>query len=293
VSEERSEAVGGPEVFRVVEELRQRMAGGVYPRGSLLPSQRSLAEEFGVARDTVQRALRQLKDEAWLEARQGSGTRVVREQRVQSYTARASIEGSVTLREFFDDAFSGADVVLDVSTLSSESLATQLRGQSERIRRGEVAPRRIAIRMLLPTESLVLPYPVALGDDTDRLTTRLRQRMLDITHEHSAALRRELRQLEAEKLVESASMEIRHVGLTPAFKLYLINGEQALHGPYEVIERPIVLDDEPEPVRALDVLGLGATLTHYLKDDNPASRGSTFVESWQAWFESVWTHLAL
>jgi DNA-binding transcriptional regulator YhcF (GntR family) len=276
-----------------VEELRQRMAGGVYPRGSLLPPQRGLAGEFGVARDTVQRALRQLKDEGWVESRQGSGTRVVREQWVQSYTARASAGGSVTLREFFDEAFSGPEVVLDVSTLSSESLATQLKRQSRRIQADEVSPRCIAIRMLLPTESLVLPYPVAVDDETGRLNARLRQRMLDITHTHIRALRRELHQLEKGGRVESAKMEIRHVSLAPVFKLYLINGMQALHGPYEVIERPIELVDEPEPVQALDVLGIKATLTHYVKDDNPASRGSAFVESWQAWFESVWIHLAL
>ncbi|MFI7011578.1 GntR family transcriptional regulator [Streptomyces sp. NPDC050145] len=288
---ERGGAIGGREVFRVVEELRVRMAGGVYPRGSLLPSQRRLADDFSVSRDTVQRALDALKEEGWIEARQGSGTRVIREQQVQSYTAKASVEGSVTLREFFDEAFSGPEVVLDVSTLTSESLATQIKAQTERIRSGEVVPSRIAIRMLLPTESLVLPYPVALEDQNGRLTPRLKQRLLEITHEHSSALRRELRQLEVEKLVESAAMEIRHVDLTPTFKLYLINGTQALHGPYEVIERPIVLS-EHETVRALDILGVGAKLTHYVRDDNPESRGSVFTDSWQAWFESVWTHLA-
>ncbi|GAA2293555.1 hypothetical protein GCM10010431_09700 [Streptomyces kunmingensis] len=42
----------------------------------------------------------------------------------------------------------------------------------------------------------------------------------------------------------------------------------------------------------LDVLGLGATLTHYVKDGDPDSRGSVLIEAWQAWFDSVWTRLA-
>ncbi|MHB9759760.1 GntR family transcriptional regulator [Streptomyces sp. BYX5S] len=287
----RSEASGGREVFRVVEDLRTRMAGGVYPLGSLLPTQRALAGEYKVSRDTVQRALAQLRDEGWIDPKQGSGTRVVRAQQVQSYTAQAAHEGRVTLREFFDEAFAGPEVVLDVYTLTSESLDTQVKGQIERIRHEEVRPRRIAIRMLLPDESIDLPYPRALRDPDGRRTAELKERLLRITHRHSESMRVELRQLEVEGLVESASVEVRHVALTPAFKLYLINGRQALHGPYEVIKRPIVLSDEVT-VDALDVLGLGAKLTHYVRDDNPDSRGSVFVESWQAWFDSVWAHLA-
>ncbi|WP_338697946.1 winged helix-turn-helix domain-containing protein [Streptomyces sp. Q6] len=287
----RSGGSGGREVFRVVEELRARMAGGDYPLGSLLPAQRKLADEFHISRDTVQRALEQLAGEGWIEARQGSGTRVIRAQQVQSYTARAAKEGRVTLREFFDEAFAGPDVVLDVCTLTSESLDTQVKGQIDRIRSGLTAPRSISIRMLLPTESLELPYPRALDDAGGELTAQLRQRLLGITRRHSGSIRAELRQLQAEKLVESARIDIRHVDLTPTFKLYLINGTQALHGPYEVIERPIVLGDTE--VDALDVLGLGAMLTHYAVDqNNPDSRGSVFMKAWQAWFDSVWTNLA-
>jgi hypothetical protein len=53
----------------------------------------------------------------------------------------------------------------------------------------------------------------------------------------------------------------------------------------------VLLDDGDEAV-ALDVLGLGATLTHHLKDTDPDSPGSAFVNSAQAWFESCWDRLA-
>ncbi|WP_374208463.1 GntR family transcriptional regulator [Streptomyces lincolnensis] len=36
--------------------------------------------EFGVSRDTVQRVIRELRDEGWIETRQGSGSHVVRTQ---------------------------------------------------------------------------------------------------------------------------------------------------------------------------------------------------------------------
>ncbi|EST25312.1 hypothetical protein M877_22550 [Streptomyces niveus NCIMB 11891] len=50
------------------------------------------------------------------------------------------------------------------------------------------------------------------------------------------------------------------------------------------------LDDGVE-VEALDVLGLGATLFHYLKDQDMESQGSLFVDSAQTWFEKHWAIL--
>lgn len=84
----------------------------------------------------------------------------------------------------------------------------------------------------------------------------------------------------------------RHVPLTPAFKLYLLNGAEALHGPYEVTERRIQLDDGEE-IDALDVLGRGAALTHYVRDDDPGSPGTLFVTSMQSWFDSCWRLLCV
>ncbi|MFF5018935.1 winged helix-turn-helix domain-containing protein [Streptomyces sp. NPDC001165] len=62
---------------RVVQELLDRIGDGAYPPGSLLPPQRVLAEDFDVSRDTVQRALRELRDMGYVDARQGSGVRVI------------------------------------------------------------------------------------------------------------------------------------------------------------------------------------------------------------------------
>lgn len=280
---------GGRETWRVAEELRARLADGTYPVGSLIPPQRELADRFRVSRDTVQRALKELAGEGWIESRQGSGSRVLKNQRIQSYTAKASHEGRVSLGPLISEAFEQPEVTLDVYTLTSESLDTHIRVQAERIRSGEIAPEKVEIRILLPSESLKLPYPQA-KDDPDDL--RLRERLLGITRRHTVSIRRELRQLRAEGLVPVAEFQVRHVPLTyAAFKLYLLNGGEALHGPYEVIERPIVLDSGEE-ILALDVLGLGATLTHYVRDGDPNSRGSVFVESMGAWFDSVWNLIA-
>ncbi len=56
--------------------LRQDILGGRLPRNHLLPSTRNLAAQYGLARGTVQAAYNQLLSEGYLEAVQGSGTRV-------------------------------------------------------------------------------------------------------------------------------------------------------------------------------------------------------------------------
>lgn len=132
---------GGREFERVSDILRERMAAGVYPLGTLLPPQRFLAEELGVSRDTVQRVLKALRNEKWIETRQGSGSRVVKAQRIHSSgTRNARPAQAVTLRSFIDEAFEASEVTLDVYTLTSESLDAHVRMQAERIRDREISP---------------------------------------------------------------------------------------------------------------------------------------------------------
>lgn len=282
---------GGREFERVQEALRTRLTDGTYRVDSRLPAQRELAEHFNVSRDTVQRVLKALADEGWIESRQGSGTWVIKTQLIQTSTADAAQPGhAVTLASLIGKAFEQSEVTLDVYTLTSESLNAHVRVQTERIRAKEIAPQRIALRMLLPSETLELPYPRAKDP---AYKEAVRQRLLGITRVHTASLRRALRDLrtEGQGQVPTVDIEIRHAPLTPAFKLYLFNGAEALHGPYEVEQRRIELDSGEE-IDALDVLGLGATLTHYVKDDDPNSQGSVFVASMQSWFDSVWNLLA-
>src|SRR3954453_3877268 len=57
-------------------ELRRAIRGGRLQIGTALPPSRVLAHELGVARGVVVDAYAQLAAEGYLEARQGSGTRV-------------------------------------------------------------------------------------------------------------------------------------------------------------------------------------------------------------------------
>jgi DNA-binding GntR family transcriptional regulator len=62
---------------KIAETLRQRVASGEYAPGAPLPSEAALCEEFGVARNTIRRALGELEQAGLIETAPGRG-RVVR-----------------------------------------------------------------------------------------------------------------------------------------------------------------------------------------------------------------------
>ncbi|EPX86400.1 transcriptional regulator, GntR family [Rubellimicrobium thermophilum DSM 16684] len=55
---------------------RARLAARIWPPGAIIPPEAELAREFGVSRSTVNRALRALAEEGWLDRRRKAGTRV-------------------------------------------------------------------------------------------------------------------------------------------------------------------------------------------------------------------------
>lgn len=68
----------------VRDEVKRRIEARVWPQGSLLPTETQLAEEFHCARATVNRALRELADQGFVERKRKSGTRVKKEPRKQA-----------------------------------------------------------------------------------------------------------------------------------------------------------------------------------------------------------------
>jgi DNA-binding GntR family transcriptional regulator len=62
---------------RLAETLRARIVGGEFPPGAALPSEAAMCAEYGVARNTLRRALDQLAEEGLIEVRPGRGRVVV------------------------------------------------------------------------------------------------------------------------------------------------------------------------------------------------------------------------
>ncbi len=63
----------------VKTEVMSRIHSRVWPQGSLLPTEVELAQEFGCARATVNRALRELAEQGIVDRKRKSGTRVVKD----------------------------------------------------------------------------------------------------------------------------------------------------------------------------------------------------------------------
>jgi len=62
--------------LEIKQEVISRVHKGIWPTGSLLPTEKDLAQEFGCARATVNRALRELAEQGLVDRKRKSGTRV-------------------------------------------------------------------------------------------------------------------------------------------------------------------------------------------------------------------------
>ena len=80
----------------VRDEVMRRIEDRVWPQGALLPTEADLAEEFGCARATVNRALRELAERGIIDRKRKSGTRValqpVKQAKLEIATARRLVE---------------------------------------------------------------------------------------------------------------------------------------------------------------------------------------------------------
>ncbi|WP_406372903.1 GntR family transcriptional regulator [Streptomyces sp. NBC_00647] len=289
MTESRGSESGGREFARVETALLEQLSNGTYHPGGLLRPQRELAAEFGVSRDTVQRVLRQLARQGWIEARQGSGSRVLKVPVGPSVEGRSTRPGRASLRPLIDAAFEQPTVSLDVFSLTSETFYSHLNVQIGRINEREIVPERLTVRLMLPSEDQTLAYPRAVAADDPRIWERWR----DMARRHCNQSRALIGDLRAKGKVDAA-LTIRRVPLTPQFKLYVLNDTEMLHGPYEVIRRTIALEDDARTeIEALDVLGLGSPLSYHRREDEADSHDTTFFAGQQGWFESCWEELGV
>ncbi|GIX30148.1 MAG: GntR family transcriptional regulator [Porticoccaceae bacterium] len=66
-----------PRYRRIAAQLKEEILAGLYPVGSLLPTEAALGRRFAASRHTVREALRLLREEGLVASRRGAGTRVV------------------------------------------------------------------------------------------------------------------------------------------------------------------------------------------------------------------------
>ncbi|MFD7298614.1 FadR/GntR family transcriptional regulator [Streptomyces sp. NPDC059897] len=77
-----------PLVEQAAERLRTQIADGVWPVGTRLPGETTLAKELGVGRSTVREALRALTGQGMLRPKQGAGVFVTALRPVEDWPTR-------------------------------------------------------------------------------------------------------------------------------------------------------------------------------------------------------------
>ncbi len=262
---------------QVASQLRAAILTRKLTPGERLPSQSELSRRYGVARMTVQQALRVLKDEGLTVSRQGSGV-FVRER-----SARP-----VELRPHIEAAFSAAEVTIDFAGFTSETLNNVLQEPLDRIREGRLCPKSIVVRLLLADPAgLAVPAPV---EASTKAAATLYKRTQRLTERHALAVRDSVTELQDLGLVPTATVDIRTYAGAPVFKTYLINRTEAFFGFYPIATHEATIDGKPVAIH--DVMGKDATLLHYATENDPDSAGGVFVTQASGWFDSVWSTVA-
>lgn len=118
------EAAGdGPRYVRIQKVLEERLVEGVYPVGSLIPTEIELAAEFNTSRFTIREALRYLREHGYVERRQGVGTRVI------SSSPRSTFFRSFgSLEELFQIAVETYYVILYTKRIALDAELAELVG---------------------------------------------------------------------------------------------------------------------------------------------------------------------
>ena len=119
-----------PGAAEIATQLRQEISDGRVARNDRLPSERVLADRFGVARGTIRHALTRLAEERYVKVRPGSGTYVTHS---QADIVPAPVEDANPL-ELIDTRFAIEPHVCRLSVLHGrrtdfdrlESLCTQM-----------------------------------------------------------------------------------------------------------------------------------------------------------------------
>src|SRR5918997_2157749 len=152
-----------PPYVQVANAVRAAILTKVFKPGEKIPSGTELAKQYGVARMTVQQALRVLKDEGLVQSRQGSGVYV-----------RERTERPIGLRPHIERAFDSERVTIDFAGFSGETLHGVMQEPLDKIRIGRLTPESIHVRILVPDTTAPMTFPCRAEDLTDSPEFRTR-----------------------------------------------------------------------------------------------------------------------
>jgi DNA-binding FadR family transcriptional regulator len=172
---------------QVAAAIERAIAEGRYPPGQRLASERDLAEEFGVSRPTVRRAVIALEVRGLLEARQGSGVYVRQTSSpapppkdldigaFEQAEARRLFEGEV--------AALAATLITDQELAYLETLVVEMNNEEATKEQSELADRQFHIAIAQATRNVAIVRVVENTWDLrykSRLCMQMLQRARDV-----------------------------------------------------------------------------------------------------------------
>ena len=265
-----------PPYLQVASQLRAAILTGELAPGERLPSGAEMAATYGVSRQTIQQALRPLREEGLIVGRQGAGTYV-----------RSRTERPIELRPHIERAFQAQEVTIDFAGFTGETLAGAMQEPLDKIRVGRLTPRSIAVRVLIPDASRPWSLPCRVEDLAD--SPPFRVRTAQIADRGLATLGHSIDELSSLGLVATTSFQIRAHVVPPMFKAYILNRDEVFFGLYPITQLDVALDGGADKI--WDLTGKDTVLFHQ-ENDGPGSTGTLYVEQFQRWFDSVWTSVA-
>lgn len=153
-----------PLYFQVSQHLEQQIASGALPPGTLFENEIQLADQLGVSRPTMRRAMQHLVDNGLIVRRRGIGTRVV----------QPKVRRALELTSLFDDlAGSGQVPVTQVLEFERKDADAEI---AQRMQCAEGTPLIRVVRLRsageLPIAKMTNYLPVSLVDfDATTLAT--------------------------------------------------------------------------------------------------------------------------
>ncbi|MGW0824903.1 winged helix-turn-helix domain-containing protein [Streptomyces sp. NPDC002845] len=266
----------------VADELRARITSGQLRPGQRMPTQATLADEFGVERGAVRQALRILQSEHLLvNVSRGSPATVAQPlERVLTGAEAPPQPTTVALAPRISDAFAASHVEIDALCLTSVSLTLAVGEPLRAIHAGRIKPAKVDVRVLLPSRDIDLAFPAPVDHSTDG---RLQRRWLAQRNAQGQVLKHNLLALRSSHGID-VHVSFRALPFTPPVKLYLLNGAEALFAYYTVKRREEEVDSEH--LELYDAEGAHSMLFAF--EQGVSLRDTTFVEQSHLWFNALW-----
>ena len=119
--------------IQLLKSIKEKMIRGEYQIGDRLESERSMAEQYGINRMTVRRALKSLEEEGYLQARRGSGTYVVNLPAIEPQIEQGTVAHFSLSEQIRLSGYESSRDVLSMRKISCEGKIKEKFPQSEMV----------------------------------------------------------------------------------------------------------------------------------------------------------------